>query len=106
MKPATFARQWAIIEHASGRNPAWRKRALAHLIEDADAKPVMSGSRVVAYRLPDGRTICVKHRYPSENIAIDNIEQITRETDGRIKPVRAYPCYSCMGWHITSEATK
>ena len=106
MKAGKFARQRAIIEYASHRSASWRKRAMARLIAYTHTEPMTTGKRVIAYKLANGKVVCVKHRYQTEQIAIDHIDhigQIARETDGRTKPIRAYPCYWCMGWHITSH---
>lgn len=104
MNANKFGRQRAIIEHAkAGRSRAWRKRALAKLAADTGVEQIATGKRIIAYRLPDGRVICVKHRYQNEAAAIDAIQQIARTTGSNKKPIRAYPCYQCMGWHITSE---
>lgn len=102
MNPANFDKHRGRIEHIPGRSLAWRKRALKRLIADAGVVELKTGKRVTAYRLPCQTVICVKRRYPNEQSAIDALAQIGNEHDGRIKPIRAYPCYRCFGWHLTS----
>lgn len=104
MTPAQFARARGIIEAKPGRSNDWRKRAIKHLAADAHATPrYTTGKRVLSYELPNGRCVCIKHRYRTEAQALDAVAQIARETDGRTKPTRAYACFFCMGWHLTSE---
>jgi hypothetical protein len=104
MNAARFARALHLIEHRSpGRTHDWRKRATAKLVAQVHAEPLRTGSRVLSYRLPDGCHVCVKHRYATEPHAISAIVQIGLEADGRRKPIRAYACSFCCGWHITSR---
>lgn len=103
MTPAQFAKQRGRIEAAPGRTNAWRKRAIKQLAAEAQAIPKRSAGRVLSYQFPSGRCVCTKHRYASEAQANDALRQINLETDGRTKPKRAYACFFCMGWHVTSE---
>lgn len=103
------ARQFAaarerILSQSPGRSNDWRKRALARLAAEARAEPQTSGKRVLSWRMPTGQHVCVKHRYTSEIRAVSAMDEMHRETDGRRKPIRAYPCYFCSGWHITSQS--
>lgn len=103
------ARQFAtarerILSQSPGRSNDWRKRALARLIAEARAEPQHSGKRILSWRMTTGQHVCVKHRYTTEARATDAILEMHRETDGRRKPIRAYACYFCNGWHITSQA--
>jgi hypothetical protein len=104
VRPAEFARRRDRIMHASGRSNAWRKRALQHLAREANAATeTTSGNRVLSWRLNNGQHVCAKHRYVSETQATDAICEMQRQHDGRRKPIRAYACYYCFGWHITSQ---
>lgn len=105
MNPAEFARRRdRIMHHSPGRSDAWRKRAMKQLASEADAKPQQTaGNRVIAWRMRNGQHVCVKHRYQNEGAATSALVQMQREPDGRRKPIRAYPCYFCCGWHITSQ---
>lgn len=105
MRPAEFARRRdRIIHHSPGRSNAWRKRALANLAREANATTeTTSGHRVLSWRLNNGQHVCAKHRYRSEGDATSAISEMQREQDGRRKPIRAYACYYCFGWHITSQ---
>jgi hypothetical protein len=103
MNAGRFERDRCRIESEPGRSNAWRKRALQHLIRQAGAEPISTGKRVVAYRLPDGKMVCKKRRFQNEQQALDTLRMIAAEHEPRTKqPVRAYACYACMGWHITS----
>lgn len=105
MTPRQFAAaRERILSQSHRRSNDWRKRALAHLVAEAGAEPQTSGRRVLSWRMPTGQHVCVKHRYTTETRATDAILEMHRETDGRRKPIRAYPCYFCAGWHITSQA--
>lgn len=105
MTPRQFAAaRERILSQSHTRSNDWRKRALAHLAAEARAEPQFSGKRILSWRMPTGQHVCVKHRYTSEVRAISAMGEMHRETDGRRKPVRAYPCFFCNGWHITSQA--
>jgi hypothetical protein len=104
MNAGQFIRKRERMLSEQGRSNAWRKRALARLISEARAEPQTTGRRVLSYRLPDGQHVCVKQRFRSEQRAVDAMAEMRREIDGRRKPIRAYPCYFCNGWHITSQA--
>jgi hypothetical protein len=106
MKPAEFAKRRERIMHQSpGRSDAWRKRAMKQLANEANAQAQHTkGQRVISWRMRNGQHVCVKHRYRDEQQATTALAQMQREPDGRRKPIRAYPCYHCGGWHITSQA--
>lgn len=103
MTPARFAQLRDRIAARYGRSNEWRKRALKRLVAEAGAAEQLTQGRVLSYRLPSGKYVCVKHRYATEDQAAGAVRQIGMEQDGRTKPTRAYPCYFCNGWHITSE---
>lgn len=104
LKPAEFARRRDRIMHDHSRSNEWRKRALRRLaLEAGAAVETTSGNRVLSWRLNNGQHVCVKHRYRSQDDATSAIDQMQRAHDGRRKPIRAYACYYCFGWHITSQ---
>ncbi|WOH61937.1 hypothetical protein [Bradyrhizobium sp. BWC-3-1] len=105
VKPAEFAKRRDRIMHCSaGRSNDWRKRAMKRLAKEAGTTAdKTAGGRVLSWRLRNGQHVCVKHRYPDEQFATTAIDQIQREPDGRRKPIRAYACSFCFGWHITSQ---
>ncbi len=83
--------------------PRRRKRALQHLLEDAGAREVKRGSHTVGFRLADGVTVCVKQRYRDSVAANDALFQIQQLPGENVRPVRAYPCQMCRGWHLTKR---
>jgi hypothetical protein len=99
-----FARARERIEGRSGRSDKWRKRAFKQLLKEAGAELVSAGSRVLAYRMPNGTTVCHKRRFVTFEAATSVLRQIAAEPAPRMKPVRAYPCAVCRGWHLTSKA--
>jgi hypothetical protein len=104
MNAGQFERQRARIEsQSSGRTDKWRKRAFQHLVREAGAEVVSSGRRITSYRLPNGQSVCHKRRFRCEGDALDTLRQIAIEEEPRKKPIRAYACYVCFGWHVTSQ---
>jgi hypothetical protein len=105
MNAAEFARRRErIMHHSPGRSDDWRKRAMKRLAADAGAEPKTTrGGRIVSYRMKSGGHVCVKHRYRNETAATNALTCMQRERDGRRKPIRAYQCDHCHGWHITSQ---
>lgn len=105
MSPSEYLRRAGRINFKVGigwRSNSWGKRALAHLNRDADAEPLVWAKKVVAVRVGP-RLVCMKQRYQTEADAMGKVAQIAREPDGRVKPIRAYACCTCLGWHITSQ---
>lgn len=105
MNAREFLKRRARIEHERTRPNWWHRRALAHLIREAGAVPVVGGTRVVAYRLASGEIVCTKQRFKDEDLATKTLQMIHDEHQPRDRePVRAYACGHCKGWHITSMA--
>lgn len=103
MNAGEFIKRRAKIEHARTRPNWWHRRAIAALIREAGAVPVVSGRRVIAYQLASGETVCAKQRFKDEPAAARTLQMIHNEHQPRTNvPVRAYPCAHCKGWHITS----
>lgn len=103
MTPAQYRRKRDRIEYEAMVRPnRWRKRAMAHLNQEAGAEPLIVGKKVVAHRL-GSRVVCLKQRFQTEDEANQKMAQIAQEPDGRVKPIRAYPCYTCCGWHVTHQ---
>jgi hypothetical protein len=98
-----FARRRADIER---RCKFLRKRnkAIAHLVWEARAQPVVIDQRVIGWRLPSGETVCVKQRHASESAALKVMADIQLcNLDQHRVPVRVYPCPHCRGYHLTSK---
>jgi hypothetical protein len=103
MNAGRFATQRDRIASEQGRSNAWRKRAMASLVRRSGAQTNQAvGGKLISWSLPGGRTVCVKKRYAREDQATAAIAEMHREHDGRRKPIRAYPCFHCLGWHVTS----
>ena len=47
---------------------------------------------------------CMKVRYKDKHLALQVIRHFAKVGTREVKPVRAYPCNLCNGWHITSQA--
>lgn len=105
MTASEFARRRARIERESHRKPQWKTRALAKLVQQARATPVSAGGRVVAWRMQDGATVCVKWRYADQAAADDQLAMIARTEGTHTKPQRSYLCPHCHGWHLSSSPT-
>lgn len=104
MNAGKFDRERLRIEaKCKGRGKRWRKKAMQHLVEDSGAEVVSTGKRIIGYKLPDGTTACQKRRFATEDDALDVLRQIAAEPEPRKKPIRAYPCFVCCGWHFTSS---
>lgn len=104
MKADRFARALARIEANRERSERWRKRATRHLVEHAGCRVIAYGSKVLRYQLASGECVCVKERYRTEGAANDDLFNIARRPGAHLKPVRAYLCPHCSGFHLTSQA--
>ena len=105
MSPAEYARRRARIDAKSfTRTPRWHKRAMKQLNKEAGAVALIAGRKVVGHQLPSGRVVCIKRRFHTEELALAKLAQIAKEPADRHKPIRAFACYSCLGWHLTSQA--
>ena len=104
MNAGRFERDRLKIESQSrGRSNKWRKRAMKHLVEESGAEVIAIGKRVYAYKMEDGSTACHKRRFKTQDAANETLRQIAVEPEPRKKPIRAYFCKYCEGWHVTSE---
>lgn len=103
MNAGEFNRRRERIDREPGRRPAWRKRALQQLIREASAACVIVDRHLVGWKLPNGQTACLKRRYICEATALFGLVMIRRAEGCHTKPVRAYPCPHCSGWHLTSQ---
>jgi hypothetical protein len=107
MNATTFAKRRAKIEHQQSKPAWWRRKAHDALIREARAVVVTSGLKAVGWLLPNGETICIKTRFKSEDAALGIIAQINADPLRRDhQPTRAYACFACHGWHLTSEAKR
>lgn len=64
---------------------------------------VIRNDRVIGYRLPDGKVVCLKHRYRDDEAARAALVGIwSRATHDHV-PVRSYVCEFCAGVHLTHQ---
>ena len=106
MNPAQLAREIARIERDRGRTARWRKRAIAHVVAEAGATQVIVNGELVGWTLPAGGQVCIKRRYRDAHAANDDLVEFGRRPGTHAKPVRAYYCPHCSGYHLTSEARR
>lgn len=103
MNAAQFNRKRAAIDRRA-RGRAWFvRKAVAHLMRDAGAVPVVAGGRVVGFQMPDGSVACSKQRYRDDVSAQLELARIARHASHGYVPVRAYRCEFCAGFHLTSR---
>lgn len=104
MRASEFARQRARINRRARGRQAFASKALEHLARDADATPLRTHGRIVAWALPNGGVVCVKERLRDGHQAFAELERIALQTPkGDHIPIRAYRCTFCGGWHLTSQ---
>lgn len=106
MNATTFAKRKAKIESLQEKPAWWRRKAHNALIREAHAVVVIGGGKVVAHQLPNGEMVCIKRRFKNEGQALETLGQIAMCDRRDHAPIRAYPCPSCHGWHVTSEAKR
>lgn len=107
MSPREFERRRARIESAPKRGSSWRKRALQKIVRESGAEVVIAARKVIAYKMASGEFVCKKQRFKTEPDAIAVLGMIANEHQPRLnQPIRAYPCYCCKGWHLTSERSR
>lgn len=105
MNAGEFAKRRARIEHeAWRRGKQWATKAMASLMRQAGAIMVLVHGKQVAWRLPDGQTVCKKRRYRTEPEALLELQHVRDDPKGHKVPVRVYACPYCRGWHLTSQA--
>ena len=46
---------------------------------------------------------CRKVRYRDKQLALQVVRHFARNGTRDVKPIRAYQCNACNGWHITSQ---
>lgn len=105
MTPSEYLRRRDIITWKAATNQrgsAWGKRALAALNKRADIDPIIRGHKIVGHQFSRG-AVCLKQRFITEQLALQTLARIAREPDARRKPIRAFYCTTCGGWHVTSQ---
>lgn len=105
MNAHQFAKERARIEYGRDIPERKRNKALAHLVNEARAVLVVVDRKIVAYRLPNGESVCVKRRYSVEAKALADLARMENIGDQRV-PKRAYACAYCLGFHLTSQAAQ
>ena len=104
MNGRSFAQKRARIL-AQGRSDKVTRRAIAHLAREAGAEPVIIARKTVGYQMRSGVTVCDKRRYATEGEAVLELYNVQAfaHLSATKKPVRAYACPHCRGWHMTSQ---
>lgn len=106
MNARGFARQRAKLEMR--HHGAALRKAMLHLVREARARVMVVDGKTVGYHLPSGEVVCIKRRFRSEEAALGEITGAVRfvpvNPEGQRRPVRAYRCPYCRGWHTTSRA--
>lgn len=102
MNAHQFSRHRARIEDDL-RSPQWKRDAFRHLLRQARVIIILAEWKVRGWRLPTGEVICIKRRYQTEGHASLVLDNIGMTSGTHRKPVRAYPCPYCTGWHLTSR---
>jgi hypothetical protein len=103
MHASEFARKRAKIERRAGGSTAFYRKAMGHLVREAQAVEIAIRGQVVGWELPDGGVVCAKIRYREEVAAQLELLRIAKFGQGKV-PVRAYRCCYCGGFHLTSQA--
>jgi hypothetical protein len=106
MNAGQFVRKRALMERESWRRNGWFKRAMQKLIQEAGAVAIYSGGRIVGHELANGQIVCTKQRFQTELAAGAALLQIAISAGEHKKPQRAYACFACLGWHLTSQNQK
>lgn len=104
MHAAEFARQLARIERRARGRGEFMRKATAHLVAEADARPIRSEGRLIGYAMPNGGVVCLKARYRDWLEAQVELQNIAAHGKGARLPARVYRCPFCAGWHLTSKA--
>lgn len=104
MHASEFQRKRAKLERRSGNRSAFFRKAMAHLLREAQATEIRAAGKVVGWRMKDGTVVCIKQRHRDWVEAALALETITQHANARHVPVRAYLCPWCDGFHLTSQA--
>jgi len=48
--------------------------------------------------------ICNKRTFATEKAALESIIDRDKRKNGKTRPVRAYECHKCSGWHLSSKS--
>lgn len=103
MHASEFARKRAKIERRARDKPAFIRKAMQHLVREADAVEITVRGQVVGWRMPDDGVVCIKQRYRDDVAASAELERIAHYARNRHVPVRSYACEHCGGFHLTSQ---
>ncbi|AWM87352.1 hypothetical protein [Microvirga sp. 17 mud 1-3] len=107
MNARDFARQRAIIERRFSAKPSKRSAAMRRLVRDSGAAVMVSGTKAMGWRLPDGSVVCVKHRFRDRDRAETELQIIAAKNWNHHRvPTRVYACRFCNGWHLTSQPSR
>lgn len=107
MHASEFARKRARIEQRAGNRAAFARKAMEHLVREADAAVIYAGRQVVGWQMPDGGVVCVKRRFPDLDAAQVELARVRQYAKNPHVPVRAYACQHCGGGvHLTSQGKR
>lgn len=104
MHASEFARKRAKIERRAGNRSAFLRKAIEHLVREADAVAIVARGAVVGWQMTDGSVVCIKVRYRDSEAASAELQRVARYARNQHVPVRAYRCQWCGGFHLTSQA--
>lgn len=103
MNAGAFTRKRDRIESTRGRSEKWKRKAIAHLAREAGAVEFRHGGKVKSHRFEDGRVICTKHRYRTQDDAETDLANILARPGTHQKPSRSFHCPHCQGFHLTHQ---
>lgn len=103
MHASTFQRERRKIERQARGKASRERRALRQLVQRVGAAAVIEGNRIIGYRMRDGSVACSKVRYRDDLAAQLDLARIRALPTAGHKPIRAYHCPWCHGFHLTSR---
>jgi hypothetical protein len=99
MNRHTFARHLGRIKGSAKQ----QRKAREALVHRAHAVTIIHGGKIIGWRMPNGKVVCVKRRYSTSEAAAVDLARIRRVATHSYIPVRAYACPYCHGFHLTSR---
>jgi hypothetical protein len=103
MNCSQFASKIGRIEFEHGIMTRQGKKVLQRLVDRVGAAHIINQGRITGWRLPNGQVVCRKRRYPSDDVAVIEMQLIVHRSRRGKVPVRAYECPICKGFHLTSR---
>lgn len=104
MNASEFAKRRARIEAETGhRGKGHKAKAFESLVRQSKAIIMIAGSKVVGWRMTDGKVVCKKRRYSSADKSEAELARIQLKPRTPKYPCRSYYCHYCAGWHHTHQ---